>query len=80
MRDAARIATVIELLSSIETAVNSTQIAQSETGLPSLDGPLDAILAGYFRARRYLGSGDRAALAEQIFTLVRRRAQTLLVA
>ena len=75
MRDAARIATVIEILSSIETSENTSSIAQNETGLPPLDGPLDAILAGYFRARRYLGSGDRAALSEQIFTLVRRRAR-----
>ncbi|MDI9350266.1 MAG: RsmB/NOP family class I SAM-dependent RNA methyltransferase [Candidatus Symbiobacter sp.] len=75
MRDAARLATVIEVLSVIEPDLNTPHLPPSESGLPPLDGPLDAILAAYFRARRYLGSSDRAAISDLIFTLVRQRAR-----
>lgn len=36
-------------------------------------GPLDLILQRYVRARRYIGSKDRAALSERVFGVVRRQ-------
>ena len=38
-------------------------------------GPLDLILGRYQRARRYIGSKDRAALSERIFGIARRHAR-----
>ena len=38
-------------------------------------GAADAATSAYFRARRYIGSKDRAWIAEQIYALLRRRAR-----
>ena len=38
-------------------------------------GAADAAASAYFRARRYIGSKDRAWIAEQIYALLRRRAR-----
>ncbi len=59
MTPAARIGAAIEALALIE-----------ETGRPA-----DAVLGGFFRARRYIGSGDRKAVAERVFGVLRRRAR-----
>jgi 16S rRNA (cytosine967-C5)-methyltransferase len=37
--------------------------------------PADESVAGYFRKRRYAGGGDRRAITELLFTVLRRRAQ-----
>src|SRR5258708_1552175 len=37
--------------------------------------PADRVLDGYFRARRYIGSKDRNAVAERVFGVLRRRAR-----
>lgn len=58
MKNAARIQTVIELLS-----------AFADTGLPA-----DRFLQGAWRMRRYAGSKDRAAIAELFFRILRSRA------
>lgn len=58
MKNAARIQTVIELLS-----------AFADTGLPA-----DRFLQGAWRMRRYAGSKDRAAIAELFFSVLRCRA------
>lgn len=59
MKPAAIIAAAIEVL--------ETQEARP--------GPLDLILARYQRNRRYIGSKDRAALAERLFGIARRQAR-----
>lgn len=59
MTPGARLQAVIELLNLIETQ----------------DAPADGILTHYFRKRRYAGSKDRRAVAEKLYTLVRRRAR-----
>jgi 16S rRNA (cytosine967-C5)-methyltransferase len=37
--------------------------------------PADAILEAYFRRRRYAGSGDRTAVRERVYGILRRRAR-----
>ena len=59
MTPAARTAATIELLG---------QIAD-------FDRPADGIVAAYFRARRYVGSKDRADIAERIYRLLRHHAR-----
>src|SRR5690606_20303816 len=55
----ARLAAVIEILDEIA----------------SRPGPADAIFANYVRARRFIGSKDRADIAERVFGIFRRRAR-----
>ena len=38
-------------------------------------GPADGVSSGYFRARRYIGSSDRSAIAESVYGALRRRAR-----
>jgi len=59
MTPAARIASAIELLTSIETG-----------GMPA-----DRVTDAYFRARRYAGAKDRAEITERVYSLLRRRAE-----
>jgi 16S rRNA (cytosine967-C5)-methyltransferase len=59
MQAAARLQAAIELLAAIE-----------ESALPA-----DRLMRDFFRARRYAGSKDRAAVAERVFTVLRRRAE-----
>jgi 16S rRNA (cytosine967-C5)-methyltransferase len=56
---AARIQTTLDLLESI------TQASR----------PADAVISGYFRARRFIGSHDRAALSNRIYSLLRHQAR-----
>lgn len=35
--------------------------------------PADAVANGFFRARRYIGSGDRRAVSDRVWTVLRRR-------
>lgn len=37
--------------------------------------PADALIAGWFRRRRYAGGGDRRAIQATVYTVLRRRAQ-----
>ncbi|MGE0154515.1 MAG: RsmB/NOP family class I SAM-dependent RNA methyltransferase [Reyranellaceae bacterium] len=37
--------------------------------------PADATVGAFFRARRYIGGGDRRAVAERVYGILRRRAQ-----
>jgi 16S rRNA (cytosine967-C5)-methyltransferase len=55
---AARIAAAIDLLEIIE-------------GAPKR--PADAVANDFFRARRYIGSGDRRAVSERVWTILRAR-------
>ncbi|BBK43440.1 rRNA cytosine-C5-methylase [Allostella vacuolata] len=59
MTPAARIASAIELVDRIE----GSRI------------PTDALLAEHFRARRFIGSKDRGAIAETVYAYLRRRGQ-----
>ena len=59
MTPGARIAAAIEVLSELDT----------------VGGPLDAVLASYFKARRFFGSKDRAAVAERVYGVYRGRAR-----
>jgi 16S rRNA (cytosine967-C5)-methyltransferase len=59
MTPSARCQAAIELLDAIE---NST-------------APADQILNGYFRARRFAGSGDRRAIQALVYAVLRRRGQ-----
>ena len=59
MTPAARVGSAIEALELIE-----------ETGRPA-----DAVLGGFFRARRHIGASDRKAVAERVFGVLRRRAR-----
>ena len=43
-------------------------------GLEQTSQPFDRFLKDWFRARRFAGSKDRRAIAEQVFSLTRRRA------
>lgn len=61
MTPAARIAAAIELLDEIEKA------------MASRGAPADAIVASFFRARRYAGSGDRRAVTGLVYGILRRR-------
>ena len=44
-------------------------------GLAGTGQPTDRFLKDWFRSRRFAGSGDRRAIAEQVFSVQRRRAQ-----
>jgi 16S rRNA (cytosine967-C5)-methyltransferase len=55
---AARIAAAIELLAAVEAAPRK---------------PADAIANDFFRARRYIGSGDRRAVSERAWSVLRAR-------
>jgi len=44
------------------------------TGLEARSTPADRLLRDWFRARRYAGSKDRAAIGEFVFTILRHRA------
>jgi 16S rRNA (cytosine967-C5)-methyltransferase len=54
----ARIAAAIELLAAIAAAVSK---------------PADAVANAFFRARRFIGSGDRRAISERVWTVLRTR-------
>ena len=58
MTPAARIAGAIDLLAAIEAAPRK---------------PADAVANDFFRNRRYIGSGDRRAVSEQAWTVIRAR-------
>lgn len=58
MTPAARVAAAIDLLVVIE-------------GAPKR--PADAVANDFFRARRYIGSGDRRAVSERVWTILRAR-------
>ncbi len=58
MTPAARIAAAIDLLEVIE-------------GAPKR--PADAVANDFFRARRYIGSGDRRAVSDRVWTILRTR-------
>jgi len=55
---AARIAAAIELLDAVEAAPNR---------------PADAVANDFFRARRYIGSGDRRAVSNRVWQVLRAR-------
>ncbi len=57
MRHAAQLQATIELLDEI-----------AETKYPA-----DRIMAGYFKQRRYIGSKDKAAISENLYTILRSR-------
>ena len=57
MRPAARIQAAIDIL----------------TALEKTDQPADRLIRDYFRARRYAGSKDRAAVAERVYSILRHR-------
>ena len=57
MRPDARIQAAIDILTALETT----------------DQPADRLVRDYFRARRYAGSKDRAAVAERVFSVLRHR-------
>ncbi len=59
MRPGARIQSAIELLDQIQER----------------EAPADRVVDGYFRRRRFAGSGDRAAIAALVYLVLRRRAE-----
>ncbi len=63
MKDAARLAAVIDILDLIDEALE-------EGGLPA-----DAIVTSYFRNRRYAGSKDRRAVSNRVYAVLREREQ-----
>jgi len=58
MTPAARLAAAIDLLDAIESASRR---------------PADAVANDFFRARRYVGGGDRRAVSERVWGVLRRR-------
>ncbi len=58
MTPAARLAAAIELLAAIDAAARK---------------PADAVANDFFRQRRYIGSGDRRAVSDRAWTLLRTR-------
>lgn len=58
MRDSARLQAAIEILDELEATA----------------APVDRFLRDWFRARRYAGSKDRAAVAERVYSVFRNRA------
>lgn len=58
MTPAGRVAAAIELLEAIETAP---------------ERPADAVVNDWFRARRFIGAGDRRAIAERVWAVIRAR-------
>lgn len=61
MRPAARVQAVVEILDEVEQ------------GIRSLGAPADAVVAGYCRSRRYIGSKDRRAITSMVYDCIRRR-------
>ena len=59
MNPSARLQATLELLSEIDATPR----------------PADALVSAYFRARRYLGSKDRAAIAERLYDILRHHAR-----
>jgi 16S rRNA (cytosine967-C5)-methyltransferase len=59
MRPGARIQAAIELLAAIETGA----------------APADRTVDAYFRRRRYAGAGDRAAVTDLVYGVLRHRAE-----
>jgi len=59
MRDGARLAAAIEVLEAIDAT----------------DRPADRVLDRYLKDRRYIGSGDRGAVANRVWGVLRRRAR-----
>jgi 16S rRNA (cytosine967-C5)-methyltransferase len=55
MRDSSRLQAIIDLLQEIESAAQ----------------PCDAVISAYFRARRYIGSKDRQAVAGAVYDVLR---------
>ncbi len=60
MTPGARVAAAIEILDAIETDRTC---------------PADRLIAAWFRGRRYAGGGDRRAIRDLVYTVLRRRAQ-----
>ncbi len=60
MKDGARIAAAIELLETLNDA-----------WMKGSRAPADAILAQYFRSRRYIGSKDRGSISELVYYILR---------
>ena len=58
MTPSARIAAAIELLEAIDSAATK---------------PADAVANAFFRARRFIGAGDRRAVSERVWTVLRTR-------
>ncbi len=58
MTPAARIAAAIDLVEAIETAPHR---------------PADAVANDFFRSRRYIGSGDRRAVSDRVWAVLRAR-------
>ncbi len=58
MTPAARIAAAIDLVDAIETTPNR---------------PADAVANDFFRSRRYIGSGDRRAVSDRVWAVLRAR-------
>ena len=58
MTPAARIAAAIELLAAVDDAP---------------ERPADAVANEWFRARRFIGAGDRRVVAERVWQIVRAR-------
>lgn len=64
MKPGARIQTAIELVG---------QIMSPPPGREAV--PADTLLSGYFRGRRYIGSKDRRAISDLVYTMLRNRAR-----
>jgi len=63
MTPAARLAAAIELVEAIEDSISG-------------NGPAaDVLIQRYFRQRRYAGSGDRAAVGERVYSVLRQRGE-----
>ena len=65
MTPGARVAATIELLDAI-----MDQAAHSEGGRPA-----DLVANAFFRARRFIGGGDRRAVSERVWAILRRYGQ-----
>ncbi|MBL0900672.1 MAG: rRNA cytosine-C5-methylase, partial [Reyranella sp.] len=65
MTPGARVAATIELLDEIVS-----HALDSERGRPA-----DLVANAYFRARRFIGGGDRRAVAERVWGILRRYGQ-----
>lgn len=62
MTPGARLQAAVEILESLDMPPSAGVV------------PADRLLAGYFRARRYMGSGDRAAVRAHVYGVLRSRA------
>ena len=50
-------------------------IINALTEIAAADKPADGILSAFFRSRRYIGSGDRSDIAENVYEILRRQAR-----